>query len=255
VRNVLVIALLAAVLGTAGVGVFTFASSGEVPERKTEARPAAAQVPPPSQGYTDYPAPRPRVAVAVAPGEEPPPGAEAADAGETAGSGTARDTGPASDDEIRNELAEFKKAMRSSGPGVDGPRAKLLPNGQAVAPRNAPGVVKAIIAAGNQIAREPYKWGGGHGAWQDDGYDCSGSVSFALAGAGLLDSPLNSTGFMSWGDEGEGKWVTIYANDGHVFMVVAGLRFDTSGRGSSGSRWQTGMRGAGAYTAVHPPGL
>ncbi len=195
------------------------------------------------------------MAVAVGPGEEPPAGADTGDDGETAGSGTARDAARASDDEIRAELAAFKKELRSSGPGVNGPRAKVLPNGDAVAPRNAPGEVKAMIAAGNQIAREPYKWGGGHGAWQDDGYDCSGSVSFALAGAGLLSSPLNSTGFMSWGDEGEGHWVTIYANDGHVFMIVAGLRFDTSGRGSSGSRWQSSMRDTGAYTAVHPPGL
>ena len=253
-RNVFVIALIALILGAAGIGIATFASSGGVPERSTPAQPAAAQVTA-TEGKTDYPAPRPRVAVAVAPGEEPPPGAVTSDEGETAGSGSARDAARASDDEIRDELAEFKKALRSGGPGVDGPRAKLLPNGQAVPPRNAPAEVKAIIAAGNTIAREPYKWGGGHGAWQDDGYDCSGSVSFALAGAGLLSSPLNSTGFMSWGDEGEGHWVTIYANDGHVFMYVAGIRFDTSGRGSSGSRWQTSGRDTGAYTAVHPPGL
>jgi cell wall-associated NlpC family hydrolase len=253
VRNVFVIALIAAVLGMAGLGVATFASSGGVPEKKAE--PTPAQPAAVSQGSTDYPAPRPRVAVAVAPGEEPPPGAVTGDEGETAGSGSARDAARASDDEIRAELAEFKKALRSSGPGVAGSRAKLLPNGDAVPPRNAPRAVKAIIAAGNQIAREPYKWGGGHGAWQDDGYDCSGSVSFALAGAGLLSSPLNSTGFMSWGEEGEGEWVTLYANHGHIFMVVAGLRFDTSGRGSSGSRWQSAMRGTGSYTAVHPPGL
>ena len=254
-RNVFVIALILALLGTAALGLATFASSGGVPERTTPAKPAAADVPPVPQGSTDYPAPRPRVAVAVAPGEEPPPGAETGTEGETAGSGSAHDAARASDDEIREELASFKKAMRSAGPGVAGGRAKLLPNGDAVPPRSAPRQVKQIIAAGNQIAREPYKWGGGHGAWQDDGYDCSGSVSFALAGAGLLDSPLNSTGFMSWGDEGEGEWVSIYANDGHMFMVVAGLRFDTSGRGSRGSRWQTSMRGTGSYTAVHPPGL
>jgi len=254
VRNVFVIALIALILGAAGIGIATFASAGGVPDRATEAQPAAAQVTA-TEGKTDYPAPRPRVAVAVAPGEEPPPGAVTGDEGETAGGGSTRDAARASDEEIRAELAEFKKSLRSSGPGVDGPRAKVLPNGQAVPPRNAPAEVKAIIAAGNTIAREPYKWGGGHGAWQDDGYDCSGSVSFALAGAGLLSSPLNSTGFMTWGDEGEGKWVSIYANDGHMFMVVAGLRFDTSGRGSSGSRWQTSGRDTGAYTAVHPPGL
>ena len=254
-RNVFVIALIVAVLGTAGIGLATFASSGGVPERTTPAKPAAAEVEP-DLGSTDYPAPRPRVAVAVAPGEEPPPDAVSGEEeGETAGSDSARDAARSSDEEIRAELAEFKKALRSGGPGVAGSRAKLLPNGDAVAPRNAPREVKAMIAAGNEIARDPYKWGGGHGAWQDDGYDCSGSVSFALAGAGLLSSPLNSTGFMSWGEEGEGKWVSIYANDGHMFMVVAGLRFDTSGRGSRGSRWQSSMRGTDGYTAVHPPGL
>ncbi len=92
--------------------------------------------------------------------------------------------------------------------------------------------------------------------WDDEGYDCSGSVSFALAGAGLLESPLNSTGFMGWGEEGEGKWVTIYANDGHAFMVVAGLRFDTSGRGANqGTRWQANLRDTSRFQAVHPPGL
>jgi hypothetical protein len=255
VRNVFVIALLVAVLGLAGVGVATFASSGGVPDRTAPAAQPAAEKVVTDQGSTDYPAPRPRVAVAVAPGEEPPPGAVTGTEGETAGSGSARDAARASDDEIRAELAQFKKELRSAGPGVAGSRAKLLPNGDAVAPRNAPAEVKAMIAAGNTIAREPYKWGGGHGAWQDDGYDCSGSVSFALAGAGLLSAPLNSTGFMSWGDQGEGKWVTIFANDGHVFMYVAGLRFDTSGRGSRGSRWQTTGRDTSAFTAVHPPGL
>ena len=254
-----VIPLLSCLLGAAGLGAWTIASNGGVPDQSGDARPAAAPVPEPdtSQGSTDYPAPRPRVAVAVGPGEEPPPGAETGDdVPATSGDGqSARDRARASDAEIRRELAAFKRELRSAGPGVDGPRAKVLPNGQAVPPRGAPQEVKQIIAAGNVIARDPYKWGGGHGAWQDDGYDCSGSVSFALAGAGLLSSPLNSTGFMSWGAEGPGDWVSIYANDGHMFMVVAGIRFDTSGRGSSGSRWQTGMRGTGSFTVVHPPGL
>jgi hypothetical protein len=258
VSKLFLIALLSCLLGAAGVGVWAMASGNATPERK-DAKPAAATVPVPdtSEGYTDYPAPRPRVAVAVAPGEEPPPGAETDEDVPTSGDSneTARDRARASDAEIRQELAEFKRELRSAGPGVDGPHAVVKPNGQAVPPKSAPQEVKQIIAAGNVIARDPYKWGGGHGAWQDDGYDCSGSVSFALAGAGLLSSPLNSTGFMSWGAEGRGKWVTIFANDGHVYMYVAGLRFDTSGRGSSGSRWQAAVRGNGGFTAVHPPGL
>ena len=245
------------VLGAAGFGLWTLTSSGGVPEDQPQAKPVAAPAPPAdSWGSTDYPAPRPRATVAVGPGEEPPPDAVSADdAYETAGKGSARDAARASDDEIRAELARFKRAMRSNGPGVGGVRAKLLPNGDAVAPRSAPPAVKAVIAAGNTIAREPYKWGGRHGAWQDDGYDCSGSVSFALAGGGLLDAPLNSSGFMNWGGKGSGDWITIYTNHGHMFMVVAGLRFDTSGRGSRGSRWQASMRSTGSYKVRHPPGL
>ena len=87
--------------------------------------------------------------------------------------------------------------------------------------------------------RKPYKYGGGHGRWNDSGYDCSGSVSYALHGAGLLGSALTSGGFMSWGAPGKGRWVTIYANPGHVYMVVNGRRFDTTGRDESGSRWQS----------------
>jgi hypothetical protein len=114
--------------------------------------------------------------------------------------------------------------------------------------------VTKIIQAGNQIARTPYLWGGGHGKWIDKGYDCSGSVSYALAYAGLLNGPLSSGPLMHWGKPGKGKWVTIYANPGHVFMIVAGIRFDTSGaRGSS--RWQSAMRGTGGFVARHPPGL
>ena len=115
-----------------------------------------------------------------------------------------------------------------------GPKAVVAANGLATAPAGAPPLVQAIIAAGNRIATKPYKYGGGHGKWADSGYDCSGSVSFALHGAGLLDEALDSTGFMSWGDAGPGQWVTIYAKGSHTYMVVAGLRFDTSGRARAG---------------------
>jgi cell wall-associated NlpC family hydrolase len=254
VRKPLLILTLVGVLAAAGFGVFTIATGGtEGTRAEALATPAAADAAPRSDDYADYPAPRPRVAVAVRPGEQPPPVA-----GSSAGSGgDAKRSRAASDEEIRAELASFKRALRSGGPGVAGSRAKILPNGDAVAPRGAPRAVKMIIAAGNEIARKPYLWGGGHGAWQDDGYDCSGSVSFALAGAGLLEAPLNSSGFMNWGEEGEGEWVTIYTNPGHMFMVVAGIRFDTSGRGrgSRDSRWQADMRPTGSYTVVHPPGL
>jgi len=115
--------------------------------------------------------------------------------------------------------------------------------------------VRRIIAAADRIAGKPYKYGGGHGRWNDSGYDCSGSVSYALHGAGLLDSALTSGGFMSWGAPGKGRWVTIYANPGHVYMVIAGRRFDTTGRDESGSRWQSRSRSPAGYTVRHPPRL
>jgi cell wall-associated NlpC family hydrolase len=128
-------------------------------------------------------------------------------------------------------------------------------NGLAVAPASAPEEVQAIIEAGNKIASKPYRYGGGHGRWRDSGYDCSGSVSYALHGAGLLDTPLDSTGFMSWGERGKGDWVTVYANAGHAYMTVAGLRFDTSSSKSSGSRWSETTRSARGYRVRHPEGL
>jgi cell wall-associated NlpC family hydrolase len=133
--------------------------------------------------------------------------------------------------------------------------ATLDANGLAVAPASAPAEVQAIIAAGNEIATKPYKYGGGHGRWIDSGYDCSGSMSYALHGAGLLDTALDSTGFMSWGERGPGTWVTTYSNPSHGYMVVAGLRFDTSARRISGSRWTDQMRSSSGYTVRHPTGL
>ena len=133
--------------------------------------------------------------------------------------------------------------------------ATLDASGLAVAPASAPAEVQAIIAAGNAIASKPYKYGGGHGRWIDTGYDCSGSISYALHGAGLLDTALDSTGFMSWGEPGKGTWVSIYSNPSHAYMVVAGLRFDTSARRQTGNRWTDEMRSSSGYTVTHPTGL
>jgi cell wall-associated NlpC family hydrolase len=169
--------------------------------------------------------------------------------------------GAQSDEEVRRELKAANRELRSFSAHLDGAslatgaRARVLPDGTAQAPRNAPDVVKRVILAANEIAKFPYKWGGGHGAWRDSGYDCSGSVSFALAGAGLMRSPLASGPFMRWGAPGPGRWITIYANPGHMFMVVAGLRFDTSGRGRAGTRWQQVGRGGGGFAVRHPPRL
>jgi lysozyme family protein len=122
-------------------------------------------------------------------------------------------------------------------------------------PGGLPIRVRRIIAAGNRIAFKPYKYGGGHGQWDDSGYDCSGSVSYALHGAGYLSSALTSGDFMSWGSAGHGRWVTIYAAPGHVYMVVNGRRFDTSGRYENGTRWQPSDRSSAGYVVRHPPGL
>ena len=125
----------------------------------------------------------------------------------------------------------------------------------AVAPAGAPPEVVAVIAAANEIVGKPYKYGGGHGDWEDSGYDCSGSESYALHGADLVSRPLNSTEFMSWGEAGPGQWITSYANSGHSYLVVAGLRFDTGyNNAGSGPRWSEKMRPDGGYTARHPEG-
>jgi peptidoglycan hydrolase-like protein with peptidoglycan-binding domain len=136
-----------------------------------------------------------------------------------------------------------------------GDRATIDSNGLAMAPASAPQAVKDIIAAGNNIAHKPYRYGGGHGRWNDTGYDCSGSVSYALHGAGLLNTQLTSGEFETWGAAGAGQWVTIYANGGHVYMYVAGLRFDTSGLSSDGTRWHTSTRSSSGYVVRHPDGL
>ncbi len=157
--------------------------------------------------------------------------------------------------EARAALADFRKHLNTTAFLATGPRARVLPDGTAVAPENAPDIVKRVILAANEIAKFPYKWGGGHGAWRDNGYDCSGSVSFALAGAGLLGSPLTSSGFLNYGAPGPGRWITIYTNPGHVFMTVAGLRFDTSGQGRAGTRWQAESVSTGGFAVRHVPGL
>jgi Putative peptidoglycan binding domain len=135
--------------------------------------------------------------------------------------------------------------------------ATLGPDGLAIAPASAPPEVQQVIAAANAIVGKPYRYGGGHGNWEDSGYDCSGSESYALHGADLIDRPMDSTEFMSWGEPGEGTWITSYANSGHSYLVVAGLRFDTgyNNSTSSGPKWSTQMRPSDGYTARHPDGL
>ena len=136
-----------------------------------------------------------------------------------------------------------------------GAKAQLTEDGLAIPPAGAPEPVKKVIAAANEIAHKPYRYGGGHGDWEDTGYDCSGSVSYALHGGGLLDQAMPSGSFASWGESGEGQWITVYANGGHAYMTVAGLRFDTSGRADTGSRWQEEPRAPNGFTVRHPAGF
>jgi hypothetical protein len=158
---------------------------------------------------------------------------------------------PQSDAEIRGELSR-------SGLSAAANQATLTSSGLAIAPANAPPAVQAVIDAGNQIARLPYRFGGGHGTFIDTAYDCSGSISFAFAAAGLLQQTMTSGELMSWGKPGPGKWITVFANQGHTFMYIAGLRFDTVARAETGSRWST--RSADepdlhTFVVRHPPGL
>jgi hypothetical protein len=149
-----------------------------------------------------------------------------------------------------------------------GAAAQLLPDGTAAAPADAPVEVQSAIFAANRLNGKPYRYGGGHGRWEDRGYDCSGTVSYALHGAGLLTSPLDSGSFMRWGEKGPGQWITIYTNRGHAYAVIAGLRLDTSAYASStrrrrvaktalqrGPRWRPTARPAAGFRVRHPLGF
>jgi cell wall-associated NlpC family hydrolase len=125
----------------------------------------------------------------------------------------------------------------------------------AVAPPDAPPRVQRAVAAANRITRKPYRYGGGHGRFRDSGYDCSGAVSYVLHGAGLLRRSRDSTGLMSWRRRGRGRWITVYSNPGHAYMVIAGLRFDTSGQGERGPRWRPEPRSPRRYVARHAGAL
>jgi cell wall-associated NlpC family hydrolase len=131
----------------------------------------------------------------------------------------------------------------------------VLAHGAAIAPADAPAAVRAAIAAANHIRHKPYVWGGGHASFSARGYDCSGAVSYVLHAAGLLSFPEVSGALAHWGVNGEGQWITVYANAGHAFIIIAGLRFDTSGVGASGPRWRAESRWLRGFHRRHPAGL
>lgn len=136
-------------------------------------------------------------------------------------------------------------------PTVPGSRA-VYRDGIAYAPAAAPVEVQEAVWAANELLDKPYVYGGGHKSFRAAGYDCSGTVSYALHGAGLLDSPLDSSSFMAWGEAGKGTWITVYTNPGHAFAIIAGLRLDTSGSGEEGPRWRPGRWSTRGFKARHP---
>jgi cell wall-associated NlpC family hydrolase len=145
-----------------------------------------------------------------------------------------------------------------SAPAPSGSTATLNSDGSATAPADAPPQVVAVINAANEIRDMPYVWGGGHGSFESSGYDCSGAVSYALHGGGFLSSPLDSTGLAYWGEEGSGNWITVYANSGHAWMMVAGLRWDTSDTGGDGPSWSassSSWESSQSWAVRHPAGF
>jgi hypothetical protein len=155
-------------------------------------------------------------------------------------------------------LASVRKELTASGLSANPNQATLTPYGLAIPPIDAPPAVQAIIEAGNEIAHLPYRYGGGHTTYEDTAYDCSGSISFVFAAAGLLKSTVVSGQLESWGAAGPGKWVTVFANAGHTFMYVAGLRFDTVALAETGSRWSNRPADEpdlNTFSVRHPIGL
>jgi len=143
-------------------------------------------------------------------------------------------------------------AAHGARPTVSGKLA-VLKRGLCYAPSKAPKEVREAIWAVNELRHKPYRWGGGHGTFDDVGYDCSGTVSYFLHAAGLLDQPTTSSALQTWGEPGRGRWITIYARAGHTFAVICGMRLDTTGRhGDTGPRWRNWPRKTGAFVARHP---
>jgi cell wall-associated NlpC family hydrolase len=183
----------------------------------------------------------------------PSASAAALPGGVSARSGLEAEIPESTETPVETETGEMETGEAEVETGTVG-KARLI-GSRAVAPANAPALVKRVIAAANHISTLPYIWGGGHARWQDSGYDCSGAVSYALHGGKMLTSPLTSGSFETWGEAGPGRWITIYANAAHAYMVVAGLRFDTAGDTSgTGPRWHptTAAAATGRYVVRHP---
>jgi hypothetical protein len=225
--------------------------------RIAEERPPHPQPPyevAPASRRRSRPAPDPRARAEPEP--EPSPEAHAGGHGASslkpASAGTNGSFTPPPADE-RERITP--RTMEKLAEQTDSQSAILL-NGVALAPPGAPQRIKAAISAADQIIGRPYIWGGGHNSWYSRGYDCSGAVSYALAGGGFLQAPLDSSQLMRWGAPGRGRWLTVYANADHAYAVIAGLRWDTVGDAQgSGPRWHPALPYPQGFVARHPPGF
>ncbi len=241
----------ACLIGTAvSLLALTGCGSSQQPPRQSGARPAAPPTRTAAAGAAAlhaHPQAIEPVAGSAAPSSQDPTGPAAVSVGPPSG----QLAQPVSEAVIRQELA-------ASGLTANTTRATLTSSRLAIAPVNAPGAVQDVIAAGNEIAHLPYRFGGGHGTFEDTAYDCSGSLSFVFAAAGLLSTTVTSGQLMNWGDPGPGKWITVFASPGHTFMYVAGLRFDTVALAETGSRWSNRAADEpdlSSFAVRHPPGL
>ncbi len=238
-------------VGLIGAVLGTLALAGCGSQRSSEAeRPAAARAPTTPAGSPALQA-HPQAIEPVAGSATPSGSAAGGTADVSVGPPSGQLAEPVSETVIRQELAQ-------SGLTASMNRATLTSNGLAIAPVNAPGAVQEVIAAGNEIAHLPYRFGGGHGTFEDTAYDCSGSLSFVFAAAGLLNTTVTSGELMNWGDPGPGKWITVFASPGHTFMYIAGLRFDTVALAETGSRWSgrsADEPDLSSFAIRHPPGL
>jgi cell wall-associated NlpC family hydrolase len=212
----------------------------DLPPLPWQSEPAAVAAKPPEPQPAAAARPKERNGVAIGGPEAMPPA--------SAGSNGSYTPRPAAERERIEALTH-----PAGGPAE---RAALLVGDTAIAPFGAPPEIQAAISAANQITNQPYRWGGGHSSWRSAGYDCSGAVSYALGGAGLLGAPATSGELATWGAPGRGRWLTIYANGSHVYAVIAGLRWDTVGNASgSGPRWHPADAYPIGYAARHIPGL
>lgn len=252
------IAVCATALALLGCGQETEAPTlvAEVPPPQGRSRIAEEQPPRPQPPYDVAPAqshPKPAAEPAPGPaqGPEPEENGEGTSSIPPASAGTNGSFTPPPAGE-REEITP--RTMEELAQQTESQSAVLL-GGVALAPPSAPQRIKAAISAANQIIGRPYIWGGGHSSWYSRGYDCSGAVSYALAGGSFLATPLDSSQLTSWGVPGRGRWLTVYANQSHAYAVIAGMRWDTVGdaRGT-GPRWHPALPYPEGFVARHPPG-